>query len=112
MLAGRTALALGFGLVITVLLWVPLLNLFLVPLAVCAGTLLYPLAGFRRDPVLKAPTPVVRVNLLPMPRLMRRTFLVLALLGAWALLARDHAPLPLTVGEAVAGPAARPEGSS
>src|SRR5262249_45383282 len=47
-----------------------------------------------------------------MPRLMRRTFLVLALLGAWALLARDRAPLPLTVGEAVAGPAGRPEGSS
>src|SRR5215468_8289928 len=42
-----------------------------------------------------------------MPRLMRRSFLVLALLGAWALLARDHAPLPFTVGEAVAGPAAR-----
>lgn len=40
-LAGRTGLALGFGLVIVVLLWVPLLNLFLVPLAVCAGTLLY-----------------------------------------------------------------------
>jgi CysZ protein len=40
-LAGRTALALGFGLTITVLLWVPLLNLFLVPLAVCAGTLLH-----------------------------------------------------------------------
>ena len=47
-----------------------------------------------------------------MPRLMRRSFLVLALLGAWALLARDHAPLPLTVGEAVAGPAGRSEGSS
>ncbi len=47
-----------------------------------------------------------------MPRLMRRSFLVLALLGAWALLARDHAPLPFTVGEAVAGPAARGEGSS
>jgi len=43
---------------------------------------------------------------------MRRSFLVLALLGAWALLARDHAPLPFTVGEAVAGPAARGEGSS
>jgi CysZ protein len=40
-LAGRMALSLGFGLVITGLLWVPLLNLFLVPLAVCAGTLLY-----------------------------------------------------------------------
>jgi len=47
-----------------------------------------------------------------MPRLMRRTLLVLALLGAWALLARDHAPLPFTVGEAVAGPAARGEGST
>ena len=40
-LAGRMALCLGFGLVLVVLLWVPLLNLFLVPLAVCAGTLLY-----------------------------------------------------------------------
>jgi len=47
-----------------------------------------------------------------MPRLMRRSLLVLALLGAWALLARDHAPLPFTVGEAVAGPAARGESSS
>jgi carboxyl-terminal processing protease len=47
-----------------------------------------------------------------MPRLMRRSLLVLVLLGAWALLARDHAPLPFTVGEAVAGPAARGEGSS
>jgi carboxyl-terminal processing protease len=43
---------------------------------------------------------------------MRRSLLVLALLGAWALLARDHAPLPFTVGEAVAGPGARTEGSS
>lgn len=40
-LARRTGLALGFGLSITVLLWVPLLNLFLVPLAVVAGTLLH-----------------------------------------------------------------------
>src|SRR5215470_18835536 len=47
-----------------------------------------------------------------MPRLMRRSLLVLALLGAWTLLARDHAPLPLTAGEAVAGPAARGEGTS
>jgi len=39
--AGRTALALGFGVSVTVLLWVPLLNLFLVPVAVCAGTLLH-----------------------------------------------------------------------
>jgi len=40
-LARRTGIALGFGLSITVLLWVPLLNLFLVPLAVVAGTLLH-----------------------------------------------------------------------
>ncbi len=40
-LARRTALALGFGLSITVLLWVPLLNLFLLPVAVVAGTLLH-----------------------------------------------------------------------
>jgi CysZ protein len=40
-LARRTALALGFGLAVTVLLWVPLLNLFLLPLAVVAGTLLH-----------------------------------------------------------------------
>jgi CysZ protein len=40
-LARRTALALGFGLVVTALLWVPLLNLFLLPLAVVAGTLLH-----------------------------------------------------------------------
>jgi CysZ protein len=40
-LGRRTALALGFGLAVTVLLWVPLLNLFLLPLAVVAGTLLH-----------------------------------------------------------------------
>jgi len=40
-LAGRTGLALGFGLSTTLLLWVPLLNLFLVPVAVVAGTLLH-----------------------------------------------------------------------
>ena len=40
-LARRSALALGFGLSVTVLLWVPLLNLFLLPLAVVAGTLLH-----------------------------------------------------------------------
>ena len=40
-LARRTALALGFGMSVTVLLWVPLLNLFLLPLAVVAGTLLH-----------------------------------------------------------------------
>jgi len=40
-LARRTGLALGFGLSVTVMLWVPLLNLFLVPVAVVAGTLLH-----------------------------------------------------------------------
>ncbi len=40
-LARRPMLALGFGLAVTVLLWVPLLNLFLLPLAVVAGTLLH-----------------------------------------------------------------------
>lgn len=40
-LARRAGLALGFGLAVTVLLWVPPLNLFLVPVAVCAGTLLH-----------------------------------------------------------------------
>ena len=40
-LGRRSALALGFGMSVTVLLWVPLLNLFLLPLAVVAGTLLH-----------------------------------------------------------------------
>ena len=40
-LGRRTGLALGFGLSVTLLLWVPLLNLFLVPVAVVAGTLLH-----------------------------------------------------------------------
>jgi CysZ protein len=39
--ARRPTLALGFGLAVTILLWVPLLNLFLLPLAVVAGTLLH-----------------------------------------------------------------------
>lgn len=40
-LSGRKRLALGFGLGLWLLLWVPVLNSFLVPLAVVAGTLLY-----------------------------------------------------------------------
>jgi CysZ protein len=40
-LARRTWLALGFGLVLTLLLWVPLVNLLLVPVAVAAGSLLH-----------------------------------------------------------------------
>lgn len=37
----RPALALGFGAAVYVLLWVPVLNFFLMPVAVVAGTLLY-----------------------------------------------------------------------
>lgn len=37
----RRALCLGFGLSLYVLLWVPVLNLFLMPLAIVAGTLLF-----------------------------------------------------------------------
>lgn len=40
-LRGRLALALGFGAALTLLLWVPVLNFFLMPLAVVAGTLLF-----------------------------------------------------------------------
>jgi len=41
-------------------------------------------------------------------RLLRRFLLVVALLGAWAFVGRDRAPLPVTFNEAVAGPAAGP----
>lgn len=40
-LAGRLPLALGFGATLYVLLWVPVLNFFLMPVAVVAGTLLF-----------------------------------------------------------------------
>lgn len=40
-LRGRMPLALGFGAALYVLLWVPVLNFFLMPVAVVAGTLLY-----------------------------------------------------------------------
>ncbi len=40
-LRGRLPLALGFGAALYVLLWVPVLNFFLMPVAVVAGTLLY-----------------------------------------------------------------------
>jgi CysZ protein len=40
-LRARLALALGFGGCLSVILWVPLLNFFLMPLAVVAGTLLF-----------------------------------------------------------------------
>jgi carboxyl-terminal processing protease len=41
-------------------------------------------------------------------RILRRTLLVAVLLGAWAVVGRDRAPLPVTFNEAVAGPAAGP----
>lgn len=37
----RKALALGFGFAVWILLWVPLLNLFFIPLAIVGGTLLF-----------------------------------------------------------------------
>ncbi|MGO8970209.1 MAG: MXAN_5808 family serine peptidase [Myxococcaceae bacterium] len=41
-------------------------------------------------------------------RIFRRLLLVVVLLGAWAFVGRDRAPLPVTLNEAVAGPAAGP----
>jgi CysZ protein len=52
-LRGRLALALGFGAALWVLLWVPVLNFFLMPVAVVAGTLLY--RGLRAAGALPAP---------------------------------------------------------
>lgn len=40
-LAARRALAMGFGAAVYLLLWVPLLNLFFIPLAIVGGTLLF-----------------------------------------------------------------------
>ena len=39
-----------------------------------------------------------------MPRILRRSIAILVLLGAWAFIASDRAPLPVTMSEAVAGP--------
>jgi carboxyl-terminal processing protease len=39
-----------------------------------------------------------------MPRILRRTVAIVVLLTTWALLGSDRAPLPVTMGEAVAGP--------
>ncbi|HYX90597.1 MAG TPA: MXAN_5808 family serine peptidase, partial [Myxococcaceae bacterium] len=39
-----------------------------------------------------------------MPRILRRTAAIAVLLTTWALLGSDRAPLPVTMGEAVAGP--------
>lgn len=38
-----------------------------------------------------------------MPRLLRRLLLIVVLIGAWALIGKHHAPLPLTLNEASAG---------
>jgi CysZ protein len=37
----RLALALGFGGALAILLWIPILNCFLLPIAIVAGTLLF-----------------------------------------------------------------------
>jgi carboxyl-terminal processing protease len=39
-----------------------------------------------------------------MPRILRRSVAILVLLGAWAFIGSDRAPLPVTMSEAVAGP--------
>ncbi|MFZ5469780.1 MAG: EI24 domain-containing protein [Myxococcota bacterium] len=49
----RKRLALGFGAAIYVLLWIPVLNLFFIPLAVVAGTLLF--RGLRAAGALSPP---------------------------------------------------------
>jgi len=54
-LRGRALLALGFGAALSVLLWVPLLNAFLMPVAVVAGTLLF--RSLRQVGVIHQPTP-------------------------------------------------------
>ena len=51
----RLPLCMGFGAAIYILLWVPVLNLFFIPLAVIAGTLLF--RGLRACGSLPAPTP-------------------------------------------------------
>ncbi len=53
----RLPLCLGFGAAIYVLMWIPVLNLFFIPLAVVAGTLLY--RGLRAAGSVAAP-PTVR----------------------------------------------------
>ena len=57
----RRALCLGFGAAVYLLMWIPILNLFFIPLAVVAGTLLF--CGVRHSgdlpppPVASLPTP-------------------------------------------------------
>ncbi|MBI3184589.1 MAG: PDZ domain-containing protein [Myxococcales bacterium] len=42
-----------------------------------------------------------------MPKILRRLLAIALLVGAWALAGNDRAPIPVTINEAVAGPAAR-----
>ncbi|MGQ0508134.1 MAG: MXAN_5808 family serine peptidase, partial [Myxococcaceae bacterium] len=42
-----------------------------------------------------------------MPRILRRAVTLLLLLGTWAFVGRDHAPVPVAMNEALAGPGAR-----
>lgn len=51
----RLALSLGFGAALYVLLWVPILNLFMIPMAVVSGTLLF--RALRQSGDLPAPVP-------------------------------------------------------
>ncbi len=60
MLRERRALCLGFGAGIYVLLWVPILNSFFLPVAVVAGTLLY--RGLRATGQLPPPPPPARAQ--------------------------------------------------
>ncbi len=53
MLRERRALCLGFGAGVYLLLWVPVLNTFFLPVAIVAGTLLY--RGLRRSGQLPPP---------------------------------------------------------
>ena len=56
-LARRPTLALGFGLAVTVLLWVPLLNLFLASAGRRGRDSPAPFAGFVPEPCLEGPIP-------------------------------------------------------
>lgn len=52
-LRARARLAMGFGAAVYVLLWIPVLNLFFIPLAIAAGTLLF--CSLRQAGCVRAP---------------------------------------------------------